>query len=115
MIRRLSVTGPCLLCFWPSSAIAKGKTPSDPLLNAISPIGISICLAGPPTEAIPFFQACGCNTYQPWDLGWGRWPIRLDQCYADAAANFQQMENARFQTNVPGRPRLGLSPTKNEV
>jgi hypothetical protein len=68
--------------------------------DAIEFIGIYNCYTGMPPAAIPFFQACGYNTYQRWDLGWTQWPAHLDGYYADMALDVQRMQRAGFKVYV---------------
>ncbi len=67
---------------------------------AIPTIGIYNCYTGLPAEAIPFCRACGYNTYQRWDLGWGQWPTHLDQYYADMVRDVRRMRKAGFKVFV---------------
>ena len=68
--------------------------------TAIPTIGIYNCYTGMPAEAIPFFRACGYNTYQRWDLGFGQWPTRLEEYYADMARDVRRMQDAGFKVFV---------------
>jgi len=53
-----------------------------------------------PVEAIPFFKACGYNTYQRWDLGWTLWPAKHEPYYADMARDVERMQRAGFKAYV---------------
>jgi hypothetical protein len=53
-----------------------------------------------PVEAIPFFKACGYNTYQRWDLGWTMWPAKHQQYYADMAQDVERVQRAGFKAYV---------------
>lgn len=68
--------------------------------GGIESVGIYNCYTGMPTTAIPFFQACGYNTYQRWDLGWTLNPSHLAQYYADMAEDVARMQKAGFKSYV---------------
>ncbi len=63
-------------------------------------VGIYNCYTGMPITAIPFFQACGYNTYQRWDLGWTLNPSHLREYYADMSEDVARMQNAGFKSYV---------------
>ena len=92
MFRLISLVVPVLLMLWPIPAAA------DP--NPIASVGIYNCYSGMPPDAIPFFKACGYNTYQRWDLGWTLRPSSLDRYYTDMAEDVRRMQAAGFKAYV---------------
>ncbi len=68
--------------------------------SPLETIGIYNCYTGLPAETIPFFKACGYNTYQRWDLGWTLWPSRHAAYYAEMARDIQRMQEAGFKVFV---------------
>jgi hypothetical protein len=63
-------------------------------------IGIYNCYTGVPADAIPFFQACGYNTYQRWDLGWTIWPEKHAAYYGEMVEDMNRMRAAGFRVYI---------------
>lgn len=68
--------------------------------SGITTIGIYGCYNGMPSEAIPFFKACGYNTYQRWDMAWTKQPEHQAEYYAEVATDIQRMQAAGFKVFV---------------
>ena len=100
MFRRIPWLLACLSCVLPLRASGEGAPAADSKPSAIPSIGIYNCYTGMPVEAIPFFKACGYNTYQRWDMGWTRWPAKHEQYYADVAQDVERMQRAGFKVYV---------------
>jgi len=68
--------------------------------TTMNTIGIYNCYTGVPAEAIPFFQACGYNTYQRWDLGWTIWPEKHTAYYEEMVEDMKRMRAAGFRVYI---------------
>jgi hypothetical protein len=100
MFRRIVWLLACLFCLSPLCVRAEGTPAAGSKPSAIRSIGIYHCYTGMPAEAIPFFQACGYNTYQRWDLGWTLWPAKHEHYYADMAQDVERLQRAGFKAYV---------------
>jgi hypothetical protein len=80
----------------PVTSEAVGATPA----STIRTIGIYSCYDALPPGTIPFFKACGYNTYQRWDAGWMRPPSRHARYYAEMAEEVGHMQKAGFRVYV---------------
>ena len=90
----------CILGVSPLCAQGEGATATDSKPSVIRSIGIYHCYTGMPAEAIPFFKACGYNTYRRWDLGWTLWPAKHERYYADMAQDVQRLQRAGLKAYV---------------
>jgi hypothetical protein len=87
----------CLVQAWQLLGAAEVEEWKRPGIHSI---GIYNCYTGMPAEAIPFFKACGYNTYQRWDQGFARWPEHHAGYYAEVRQDILRMQNAGFRVYV---------------
>jgi len=89
-----------LLCLLLLAARGEDAQAQDSRKGAIQSIGIYTCYSGVPAHTIPFFKACGYNTYQIWDQGWGKSPADHERYYGDMSRDVERMRAAGFKVYV---------------
>lgn len=73
-------------CFLGASRSLPAAEADPAKTSRVTTIGICGCHNGMPPVAIPFFKACGYNTYQRWDPAWRKQPEHPAEYCAEAAA-----------------------------
>jgi hypothetical protein len=89
-----------LLCLLLLAVRVEDARAQDSRTEAIPSIGIYTCYESVPTQAIPFFKACGYNTYQCWDQGWAKSPANHERYYGRMARDIERMQAAGFRVYV---------------
>jgi hypothetical protein len=86
-----------------SSDFSSAVEPASAEKGAIESIGVYFTtdvMSSATVETIPFFKACGYNTYQFWDMGWSIPPSKHERSYFAAAENVERMQREGFRVFV---------------